>query len=149
MNLSPHFTLEELTASANAARLGIDNMPTPYALEHLKTLCVAMEQVRTLLGDRPIHVTSGYRSDELNRKTPGSSPTSAHVNGLAMDFICPSFGTPLDICKAIAASPILFDQVIYEYRSWVHFAIVPPKLIGRLDLLTIDRDGKRMGLDAA
>lgn len=144
--ISPHFSLEELITSTNAARLGIDNHPAAVAYENLKRLATSGELVRTLLGF-PIHVNSAYRCPELNAATPGSSKTSAHMDGLAMDFICPGFGTPLQICQAISASDIPFDQVIYEFGAWCHFAIAHKGLIGRRDLLTIDKNGTRKGLE--
>lgn len=143
--LTPHFTLEEMITSSNAARLGIDNYPTALAYENLKMLATSGELARTLLGF-PIHVNSAYRSPALNAVTPGSSRTSAHIDGLAMDFICPGFGTPLEICMAIAASDIPFEQVIHEFGAWCHFAIAHKGLIGRRDLLTIDKNGIRKGL---
>lgn len=146
MQLSPHFTLEEMTASENAARLGIDNYPTAIAYENLKMLAVAAEQIRDLLG-YPMHVNSAYRSQRLNSLTPGSSKTSAHMDGLAMDFTCAGFGTPLEICRTLQASKLPFDQVIHEFNSWCHFAIAHRGLIGRRDVLTIDRNGTRKGLE--
>jgi len=67
----------------------------------------------------------------------GSKDTSAHVLGFACDFICPAFGTPLEICKAIEASGIRFDQLIEE-GTWVHLSIDPRM---RQQVLTM-RNGK-------
>lgn len=145
MDISTHFTLEELIASENAARRGIDNYPSPRAYENLKMLAQSMEQVRALLGF-PIHVNSAYRCPQLNNSTPGSSKLSAHMDGLAMDFICPGFGTPLEICRKIAGSGFLWDQVIWEFGAWCHFAIAHKGLIGRQQVLTIDKNGTREGL---
>lgn len=147
MELSEHFPLDEMIESANADRLGINNYPDEPALENLRHLTTVAETVRTLLGF-PMKVTSGYRCPELNAATPGSSKTSAHTLGLAMDFKCPQFGTPLEVCRAIAASDIEFDQVIHEYGSWCHFAVAPAGSAGRRELLTIDRNGTRKGLEA-
>ncbi len=144
MNLTQHFTVEELTASDIAARLGIDNTPSQTVLMNLKRLADSLEQVRALVG-LPIHINSGYRSEELNRAVKGSK-MSAHMDGLAADIICPRFGPPLNVARKIAASSIDFDQVIFEYNSWCHFAIVHDGLIGRRELLTIDKDGTRKGL---
>lgn len=125
MRLSEHFTLDELVASENAARLNIDNTPTQEHLLNIRAFLVpGLEQVRALLG-KPMIVTSGYRCPALNAQTPGSSPTSAHPMGYAADFICPGFGTPWEICQAIAASSIRFDQLIYEYAAWVHVSFDP------------------------
>jgi hypothetical protein len=147
MQLTEHFSLESLIASDTAARFGIDNYPTATAYENLKMLAASAEQVRVLLGNAPMIVSSGYRCLQLNSKI-GSKPTSAHVSGLAIDFTCPSYGTPLAVCRAIAASGIPFDQVIHEFGSWCHFAIAHKGLAGRQQSLTIDKNGTRLGLEA-
>src|SRR5690606_25284898 len=113
MKLSKHFTLEELTRSATAQRLGLENSPTVRELANLMRLAAVLEDVRRALGHRPILVTSGFRSEAVN-KAVGGSATSAHRLGLAADFTCPTFGAPLAICEAIAASDIEFDQLIHE-----------------------------------
>ncbi len=133
-----------MIASQDASRSGIDNYPPANAYENLRLLAQSAEQVRALLG-APMLITSGYRCAALNSLV-GSKPTSAHTSGLAIDFHCPGFGTPLEICKAIAASDIPFDQVIHEFGAWCHFAITYKGLIGRKDLLTIDKSGTRKGL---
>lgn len=124
MQLSPHFSLAELTFSQEAARHGIDNMPDEVIKARLKLTADHMEGVRTLLKNGPILINSGYRSPALNARIPGSSPTSGHMMGYAVDFICPKFGAPLTICRAIRASNIEFDQIIWEY-SWVHISFDP------------------------
>ena len=122
MQLSPHFSLAELTASETALRKGLDNTPTPEALDALHTLAAGLEQVRALLG-QPIYVTSGYRSLKVNSAV-GSSPTSDHVKGYAADFVCPGYGPPLEICKAIRDSDINYGQLIYE-GTWAHISFAP------------------------
>lgn len=119
MNLSAHFTLEELTASDYATRKGIDNTPTTEALSNLHLLSSGLERVRYIL-DSPMHINSGYRCPKLNSALGGSSK-SQHMEGLAADFTAPSFGTPKEICEAIADHEdfIAFDQLIYE-GTWVH-----------------------------
>lgn len=122
MNLSPHFTLEELVFSSTAQRLGIDNTPGPDVVEHLGVLAAGLEQARALLG-QPMHIDSGYRCARLNQAVGGVGH-SAHMDGYAADFVCPDFGTPLQIAKAIAASTIDFDQCIQE-GTWVHISFDP------------------------
>ena len=125
MKLSDHFTLEELTASQNASRLGIDNTPADLHLLNIKSALVpGLERLRALLGS-PVIITSGYRSPHLNANTPGSSNTSAHTFGYAADFICPGFGDPWAVCNKIAMSDLIFDQVIYEYGAWTHISFDP------------------------
>lgn len=142
MNLSPNFTLQELTASETAERHGIDNTPSAEVIENLKHLAAALQEVRTLLGNKPITINSGYRSPEVNAKL-GSKPTSDHCKGLAADFICPSFGSPDDIVRAIMASPIPYKQVIREFDRWVHFAVPAPGEEPRRQALIIDKQGTR------
>lgn len=122
IKLSDHFTLEELTFSQTAGRKNIDNKPSLEKVAHLTRLAYCMEQVRALLGG-PIRITSGYRSPALNAAI-GGSKTSAHMNGYAADFVCPSFGSPLEIALTIAASSIKFDQCIQE-GTWVHISFDP------------------------
>lgn len=140
--LSPHFTLEEMTFSQTAARRGLDNRPPPEVLERLRITAARMEGVRRALGEKAIRVSSGYRSPALN-KVIGGSDTSAHTLGWAVDFTCAGFGTPLEVARALAASGIPFDQLIHEFDSWVHISIDPR---GRQQLLTIDKAGVRQGL---
>lgn len=142
MKLSENFTLEELTASQTAARQGIDNTPPEGVINNLKRLAAALQEVRALLNHRAILVSSGYRSLELNQAIGGSA-TSDHCKGLASDFICPSYGTPNDIVRAIAASSLSFKQVIREFDKWVHLSIPEEGQEPRKQALIIDRQGAR------
>jgi zinc D-Ala-D-Ala carboxypeptidase len=127
--LSPHFPLSEMLLSQQATRLGIANIPGVEALANLRRVCAVLELVREALGNRPITVSSGYRSPAVN-KAVGGDKFSAHLLGLAADFICPGFGTPLQICRRIVAAHIPFDQLIYE-GTWVHLGLsslgTPPR----------------------
>jgi len=143
MRLSANFTLDELTISETAARHGLDNTPSQEVIENLKSLALALQEVRALLGNKAILVSSAYRSPEVNAKV-GGSKNSDHCKGLAADFISPSFGTPDDIVKAIVASSIPYKQVIREYDRWVHFAIPAPGETPRRQALIIDRQGTRL-----
>lgn len=111
MQLSEHFTLEEFTASQTAIRRGLNNTPTPQMIEKLKRTAQKMEQVRALLG-KPIFINSAYRSPSVNRAIGGAA-TSQHCKGEAVDFVCPQFGTPKQICQAIIKAGIHFDQLIF------------------------------------
>ena len=122
MNLSEHFTLDEMIFSSTAQRLNIDNSPPLEVITHLTVAAIGMEKVRTLLAN-PIRVNSGYRCPELN-KAVGGSKTSAHMTGYAVDFVCQKFGSPIQVVKAIAGSSIVFDQCIQE-GSWVHISFDP------------------------
>lgn len=136
MNLSEHFHLDEFTHSQTAIRKAIPNIPSPEIMGNLKDVADGMEKVRALLGNKPITVSSGYRSPKLNAAVKGSE-TSAHMLGHACDFICPSYGKPIDIVKKIQASDIDFDQVIQE-GTWVHISFDPKN---RKQVLTALFDG--------
>jgi hypothetical protein len=144
VNLSEHFTLEEMIRSETASRKGIDNRPDSETIANLTELALALEKVRGVLG-RPIHITSGYRSPKVNAAI-GSSPSSAHIKGYAADFVCPPYSAR-EICEKIIASGIDFDQCIREFDhdggGWCHFSIDPRN---RKMALTIDRNGTRVGL---
>src|SRR5262245_38153427 len=97
--LSPNFSLAELTVSDSAARLRIDNTPDAAVLANLRRLAHLLEDVRELLG-RPLVITSGFRAPKLNRAVGGSA-TSVHVIGLAADFIAPPLSA-IQACRRIA-----------------------------------------------
>lgn len=128
MKLSEHFTLDEMTFSEWATRHGVDNIPDQgdeeEILDNLRRTAQMMEEVRSVLGNRPIRITSGYRNKVVNSAV-GGTQNSAHSEGLACDFVCPDFGSPFLIAKALECSPIDFDQLIYEYGTWVHIGFKP------------------------
>jgi hypothetical protein len=132
MKLTEHFSLNELTASQEATRHNINNVPSAKVVENLRMLATLLEQVRELLGGNSIRISSGYRSLALNRHI-GSSHTSAHIFGYAADFTCPSFGTPIEVAKKIAESNLKFDQLICEGNAWIHISCDPQN---RRQLLT-------------
>ena len=148
MQLSEHFSLEELVASESAARLGIDNTPPAEIVLNLKGLAQGLERVRAALGGKPIHVNSGYRCPALNTAIKGAG-NSMHMQGLAADILCPQLGPPLDVCRAIVAAGIETDQVIHEFGRWCHVAFAAPGTQARRDLLTIATAGEgfRPGLN--
>jgi len=139
VRLSKHFTLEELTHSETAVRLGIDNDPPSEIVKNLKYLAEELEYVRSLLCT-PMLISSGYRSSILNDHL-GSKRTSSHTRGLAVDFISPSFGTPEEIVKAIVLANVNYDQVILEFDRWVHLSFHPTE--PRKQALIIDKKGTR------
>ena len=139
MMLSPNFSLTEFTDSQTAARLGIDNDPPIELIPVLKATARCMEDVRDLLGGKPVLVSSAYRSPELNAAI-GGSKNSQHMSGEAVDFTCPKFGTPEQIVKAIKDSPLLFDQCILEFYRWVHISFSDRN---RRQTLIIDKNGTR------
>ncbi|WP_407310184.1 D-Ala-D-Ala carboxypeptidase family metallohydrolase [Pseudomonas sp. nanlin1] len=120
MNISKYFTLQELTASATAERLGIDNTPSAAVLANLQCLAKTLDRIRQHLG-RPIRINSGYRCAALNAAVGGVGE-SAHLAGLAADLWVPGW-TARQAAEAIIASAVPFDQVILEYDRWVHVAV--------------------------
>ena len=132
MLLAPNFPLALLVRSETAEQQGIDNSPPPEAIENLKVLAAGLEQVQALLG-HPLDISSGYRCPALNAAVGGST-ASQHVQGLAADFVCPNFGPPLDVARAIGVSAIAFDQCILEFGNWVHLSFSAQP---RVRLLTI------------
>ena len=119
MNISKHFTLEELVGSPTAKAKGIDNSPSNEILANLRVLAATLEAVRSLV-NKPISVSSAYRCKALNKAIGGAS-NSAHVEGLAADINIAGY-TPNQLCKAIISSGIPFDQLIEE-PSWVHIGL--------------------------
>lgn len=119
MNLTEHFTLDELTRSQAATRLGLDNTPGPKETQNLLRVAVALEQVRALVG-KAINVNSGYRSLKVNAAV-GSGPTSDHIKGLAAD-ITVSGMTAKALALLIVESDIPYHQVIHE-GTWVHLGL--------------------------
>ena len=144
--LTPHFSLEELTDSQIAARAGVGNTPADgtHARVNLHRTAETLEKVRALLGGKPILVSSGYRSSKVNMMV-GGSKNSAHTHGLAADFTCPGFGSPIDICERLEPhmAELEIDQLIYEYKTWVHLGLRDSN--PRHQALTIDTKGSRPG----
>lgn len=134
--LSEHFTLEEMILSQTAAREGIDNTPSPAIVENLRRLAAVLEEVRALLGGTAVLVSSGYRSSALN-KAIGGAQKSAHMSGLAADFTAPRFGTVIEVARRIAASSIVYDQLIHEYATWVHIGLSETGVAPRRQNLSI------------
>ncbi len=120
--LSAHFWLAEFTESQTATRRGLSNKPTPAVLDNLRRLAATLERVRDLLQGAPIRISSGYRAPQVNAAV-GGSLTSLHLQGCAADFTAPQYGSPLQICQALAADTTLdFQELIFE-GAWVHFGI--------------------------
>lgn len=130
--LTEHFTLEELTITTHRF---IDNTPPREVIFNLQQLADYLEDIREILNS-PIIISSGYRSPELN-SVIGGVKNSTHLDGRAADFICPGFGDPYEICKAISQSGIDFDQLILELNRWVHFGIAKHNEKPRRELLTL------------
>lgn len=118
MLLSAHISLEEMIATQHR---GVDNTPSAEIIENLKRTAAVLEQVRMLLGT-PIHVNSGFRSEALN-KIVGGQASSQHCQGLAADFISPKW--PLIEIARIVQKNVIFDQLIFEFGTWIHLSTNP------------------------
>ena len=139
MNLTEHFTLEELTITEHRQ---FDNTPNDAEVANLVRLAEFLEQVKELLGGKPIMVNSAFRSAEVN-KAVGPSDKSQHRLGCAADIRVPGM-TPDEVVKAIIASDLPYDQCIREFDSWTHISIPnaddeKPRLMS----LIIDKSGTR------
>ena len=123
--LSPHFLLSEMLRSQTAVRKHLSNAPTPGHLANLRRLChELLEPIRTEWG--PLRINSGLRLPAVNGSIAGAARRSAHEEGWAADFVPLKAGVTLkQIVDWIIASPLTYDQVIYE-GTWVHIARFSP-----------------------
>ena len=139
MNLTPNFTLEELTHTDPRE---FDNMPDADELANLYRLADFLEQVKVVLGNKPIMINSAFRSAEVN-KAVGSSDKSQHRRGCAADIRVPGM-TPDEVVTAIIESGLPFDQVIREFDRWTHVSIPNTEdSTPRSMALIIDKAGTR------
>jgi uncharacterized protein YcbK (DUF882 family) len=139
MNLTEHFTLEELTHTDHRE---FENNPNIDEVANLNRLAEFLEQVKTVLGGKPIMINSAFRCKQVNDAV-GSKDSSQHRIGCAADIRVPSM-TPDEVVKAIIASGIGYDQVIREFDRWTHISV--PSIAGgnpRRQALIIDRAGTR------
>ena len=127
MQLSKHFSLEEMIKSSTALRMGIDNIPNEEQIENLKAICEnILEPLREYYESRPITITSGFRSPELSEAIK-SSRQFQHCKGEACDFEIAGFDN-----RQVAShikNNFDFDQLISEYyeegvadSGWIHVA---------------------------
>jgi hypothetical protein len=124
MKLSKDFTLQELSKSEIADRNNINNIPTADHITNLVLLCQYILQPVRLHFDKPVTITSGYRSPELCVLV-GSKPTSQHTFGQAADFKIT--GVPNKVVSDWIVDTLDFDQCILEFwkpeepnSGWVH-----------------------------
>ena len=152
MNLSANFTLKELTKSDTATRLGIDNTPDEAVIESLRLLCEnILQPVRDHFG-KPVKISSGYRSPELNSSPAvGGSKTSDHCKGQAVDFEIDGLSNP-DVAQWIMDN-LTYSQLILEFyvqgepnSGWIHCSYNPEKLI-KQELTAVKVAGKTQYLN--
>lgn len=164
MLLTQHFSLEELSFSATAARLGIDNTPPAQLVGNLRVLAEGLEKLRRLTGDHGLRIHDAYRCEELERVLCAKDfaawcarhgktatdwaeyfATKAHPQGLAADLTCSAFGTPTEIVRVVRASGLKVDEVILEGATpksggWVH-ASFDQRLRGIFRVAAFDANG--------
>ena len=139
MNLTEHFTLEELTHTDHRE---FDNTPNADQINNLERVAELLEQVKKMLGGKPIMVNSAFRSLQVNAAV-GSKPTSQHCLGCAADIRVPGM-TPDEVVKAIRASDLQYDQLIREFDSWTHISVPNEvRMTPRNQTLIIDKAGTR------
>lgn len=140
MNITDHFTREEMERSCAAIRLGIDNTCPDHLLGNMIEVALKLERIRAHYGV-PIHVTSCFRCPAVNVAVGGSN-TSAHRYAHAADFEVQ--GVPnIDVCRWIIENMDgEFDQVIYEFgpSGWVHVGFSDSP---RGEVLTATKEGSR------
>ena len=140
MNLTEHFTLEELTVTSHRE---FDNTPNDVEIANLTRLAEFLEQVKTVLGNKPVMINSAFRSKQVNDSV-GSKDTSQHRVGCAADIRVPGM-TPNQVIQTIMQSDIQYDQIIREFDSWTHISI-PNTVDGvaRKQALIIDKTNTRI-----
>jgi uncharacterized protein YcbK (DUF882 family) len=139
MNLSEHFSLEELTHTDHRQ---FDNTPNATEMANLVRLAAFLEEVKSVVGNKPVMINSAFRCKEVNDAV-GSKDSSQHRIGCAADIRVPSM-TPDEVVKAVIASGIGYDQIIREFDRWTHISI--PSVAGdnpRKQALIIDKTGTR------
>lgn len=138
-----NFTFKEFISSDEADRHNINNMPIEVEIvENCIHTIHNLQKVRNLLAN-PIKINSGYRNPQVNKLVKGQ-PDSQHMKGEAADFVCPNYGSPYDICKAIVKSGLEFDQLIME-GTWVHISFSRTGK-NRRSVLTKTKSGFEEGL---
>ena len=137
--ITNNFHIEEVTVTSHR---NVNNSLPKDLLSNVYYVAEQMEKVRALLGNVPISVTSWYRSPTLNKAIGGTSK-SQHLTAQAVDFICPKFGTPYEVCQKLNThrSTLMFDQLIYE-QTWIHISFAIPPMVPRLEVLTYTPEKK-------
>jgi hypothetical protein len=141
MNLTEHFTLEELTATSHRQ---FDNTPNDAEMANLVKLAEFLEQVKAALDGKPVMISSGFRCKAVNDSV-GSRDSSQHRVGAAADFKVPGM-TPDQVVRTIIEADLPFDQIIREFSDpvngggWTHVSIADKP---RRQALIIDKQGTR------
>jgi hypothetical protein len=135
--MTPHFSLAELTHTDHRQ---FDNTPDPAALANLQRLAEFLEVVKSTLGGKPVMITSGFRSKQINDAV-GSSDKSSHRIGCAADIRVPGM-TPDQVVRALIDAKLPFQQVIKEFDSWTHVSVPNTANLAPIrQALVIDKKG--------
>jgi len=118
---SKYFKLEEFLRSETAEKEKINNIPREKDLENLQWLCIKiLDPLRNKLG-KPVYITSGYRSIELNKVIGGATnPISKHTEGKASDIKAEGMTAKELFDFIINETKLPYDKVILEFDKWVH-----------------------------
>lgn len=131
--------MEELTHTDHRQ---FDNTPNASELSNLVRLAEFLEEVKTVLGGKPVMINSAFRCKQVNDAV-GSKDTSQHRIGCAADIRVPGV-TPDEVVKAIIAAGLGYDQVIREFDRWTHVSVPnKPDDKPRRQALIIDKAGTR------
>lgn len=117
-----NFTMSELLKSDIAEKYNISNIPDKQSLDNMLILiCECLQPIRNYI-DKPMNISSGYRSSRLNsHPLINGAPNSQHVTGQAADFTIKGM-TPKQIIEKVKASGVEYDQLLNEYNLWVHIS---------------------------
>jgi zinc D-Ala-D-Ala carboxypeptidase len=149
--MTPNFTLREFVRSQTATRLGLDNQLPAELMPNARATLQMLERIRAFLSSRagrdvPLVISSGYRCAAVNAAV-GSGAGSDHRQALAADWDAPAFGTPYEICKALApqVSALGIGQLAHEFGEWVHVSTrVAARPVNRI--ITISHAGTVPGI---
>ena len=146
MQLSKNLSLAEMIISSEAKRKGIKNMPSESIVSNMKKLAINVFQPIREHFNSPIHISSGFRSIELNKSIGGSS-SSQHCSGEAMDIDMD--GTTISNAKVFKwiKDNLVFDQLIWEFGTdanpdWVHVSYESSGKQRKQILKAIKKNGK-------
>lgn len=137
LQLTPNFSLRELTRSTTAQRLGIDNTPSDTVIVNL--LLLARNILQPLRDEfrEPLVINSGYRSPALNRAVGGVA-NSQHLTGEAADIKAPDRATALNWLIWINIH-LSFDQILLETSGpgvvWLHVSFRRDPSLNRHEMI--------------
>ena len=128
VRLTEHFTLEEMVKSRTAERRGFDNTPGAYEIANLRLLCKKILEPARLEIGMPITVTSGFRSERVN-KIVGGAKGSLHLVGKAADITCSDNARLYEVLQKLPC----FELITYRYKA--------PLLAGKIHRFHVSYNG--------